>query len=114
MSEYGFSLTLILPYKDRIEDSNLIRGNMGQIKSLFSHILPCVTDQKTPKDSALFPYILLIKLISITLKITQDENICEFHFILDITDNPKLSLRNIEVLKNALQKILNLCIKFFS
>ena len=47
MSEYGFSLTCIFPYKDRILDSvkdriivsALIRGNIGQRKPVFWHIL---------------------------------------------------------------------------
>ena len=39
MREYGFSLILILPYKDRIVDSVLIRENMGQSKPVFSHII---------------------------------------------------------------------------
>ena len=30
MREYGFSLTRILPYKDKIYDSVLIRENIGQ------------------------------------------------------------------------------------
>ena len=39
MREYGFSLTRIMPYKDRIYDSALIPENTGQQKPLFSHIL---------------------------------------------------------------------------
>ena len=39
MREYGFSLTHILPYRDRIVDSVLIRENTGQWKPVFSHIL---------------------------------------------------------------------------
>ena len=39
MRECGFSLTRILPYKDRIYDSVLIRENTGQWKPVFSHIL---------------------------------------------------------------------------
>ena len=39
MQEYGFSLTGIFPYKNRIYDSDLIRENMGQWKPLFSYIL---------------------------------------------------------------------------
>ena len=39
MREYEFSLTHILPYKDRIVDFVLIRKNMGQWKPVFSHIL---------------------------------------------------------------------------
>ena len=38
MREYGFSLTCILPYIDRIVDSVFIRENTGQWKSIFSHI----------------------------------------------------------------------------
>ena len=114
MPEYAFSLTRISPCKDRIADTLFNRENMGQRKLVFSHILCSVTDQKTPINLAMFPYKLLIKLISITLKITQDENISERHFILDMTENLKLSFRNIEVLKDSLQKILNLCINFFS
>ena len=37
--EYRFSLTRILPYKDIITDSALIRGNMGKWKTIFSHSL---------------------------------------------------------------------------
>ena len=33
MREYGFSLTRILPYKNRIVDSVLIRENTGQCKT---------------------------------------------------------------------------------
>ena len=39
MREYGFSLTLILPYKDEIYDFVLTRENTGQWKYIFSHIL---------------------------------------------------------------------------
>ena len=39
MREYGFSLTRILPYKDKIYDSVLVRENTGQWKAVFSHIL---------------------------------------------------------------------------
>ena len=39
MQEYGFSLTGIFPYKNRIYDSDLIRENMGPWKPLFSYIL---------------------------------------------------------------------------
>ena len=39
MRESGFSLTRILPYKDRIGDSILIRENKGQRKPAFSHVL---------------------------------------------------------------------------
>ena len=42
MREYVFSLTRIFPYKDRIEDSVLIRENTGQWKPVFSHILSSV------------------------------------------------------------------------
>ena len=37
--DQGFSLTLILPYKDKIADFVLIRENKGQWKPVFSHIL---------------------------------------------------------------------------
>ena len=39
MREYGFSLTRILPNKDKIYDFILIRENMGQLKPVLSHIL---------------------------------------------------------------------------
>ena len=39
MREYEFSLIRILPYKDRIVNSVLIRENTGQWKPAFSHIL---------------------------------------------------------------------------
>ena len=39
MREYGFSLTCILPYKDRIYNYVLIRENTGQWTPVFSHIL---------------------------------------------------------------------------
>ena len=39
MQKYGFSLTLILPYKERIVDSVLLRENTGHWKPVFSHIL---------------------------------------------------------------------------
>ena len=35
MREYGFSLTRILPYKNKIVDSALIRENTGQCKTDF-------------------------------------------------------------------------------
>ena len=35
MPEYGFSLTRIFPYKDRIGDAALIRENMDQRKPVF-------------------------------------------------------------------------------
>ena len=55
MRKYGFSLTSILlfkvrivgsvliPYKVRIVDSVLIRGNMGQLKPVLSHIVCSVS-----------------------------------------------------------------------
>ena len=43
MQKYGFSLTCILPYKDRIVYSILIRENTGQWKPIFSHILYSAT-----------------------------------------------------------------------
>ena len=39
MPEYRFSLTCIFPYKDKIDDSVLIRNYTGQRKSIFWHIL---------------------------------------------------------------------------
>ena len=39
MREYEFSLTHILPYKDKVVDFVLIRENTGQWKPVFSHIL---------------------------------------------------------------------------
>ena len=39
MCEYQFSLTRILPYRDRVLDSVFIRENKGQWKPVFSHIL---------------------------------------------------------------------------
>ena len=39
MQKYGFSLPPIFTYKDRIVDSFLTRENVGQQKSVFSHIL---------------------------------------------------------------------------
>ena len=39
MQEYGFSLTRILPYKDRILDSDLKWENTGQWKPEFSHVI---------------------------------------------------------------------------
>ena len=39
MGEYGFLLTRIFPYMDRIVDFDLIWENMGQQKVAFSHIL---------------------------------------------------------------------------
>ena len=39
MAEYGFSLTLIFPYKARMYDSVLIREDKGQRKPVFLHIL---------------------------------------------------------------------------
>ena len=38
MSEYGFSLTRIFPYKDIIVDSIPIRENAGQRKPVLRHI----------------------------------------------------------------------------
>ena len=43
MREYGFSLTRILPYKDRIYDSVFKRKNTGQWKPVSSHILSSVS-----------------------------------------------------------------------
>ena len=42
MREYGFSVTRILPYKDKLVDFVLIRENTGHLKPAFSHILRCV------------------------------------------------------------------------
>ena len=39
MRENGFSLTCILPYKERIGDSVLIPENTGQWKPVFLHLL---------------------------------------------------------------------------
>ena len=39
MQEYGFSLTRILPYRDKIYDFVLMWENTGQWKPVFSHIL---------------------------------------------------------------------------
>ena len=39
MPEYGFSLTCIFRYKDRIYDYVLIRGDTGQKKPVFWNIL---------------------------------------------------------------------------
>ena len=39
MPEYGFSMTCIIPYKDRIFDSVLIREYTGQRKPVLWHIL---------------------------------------------------------------------------
>ena len=39
MPEYGFSLTCIFRYKDRIYDDVLIRGDTGQKKPVFWNIL---------------------------------------------------------------------------
>ena len=39
MREYGFSVTRILPYKDKIVDFVLIRENTGHSKPVFLHIL---------------------------------------------------------------------------
>ena len=44
MREYGFSLTRILPYKDKIVDFVLIRENKGQWKPVFSYTLYSVHD----------------------------------------------------------------------
>ena len=35
MPQHGFSLTPIIPHKERIEDSALARGNMGKRKPVF-------------------------------------------------------------------------------
>ena len=43
----GFSLTRILPYKDKIFDFVLIRENMGLWKPVFSHILCSVKEDET-------------------------------------------------------------------
>ena len=39
MQEYGFSVTCILPYKDKIYDFVLKQKNAGHGKPAFSHIL---------------------------------------------------------------------------
>ena len=39
MQGYGFSMTRILPYKDKIYNFVLTRENTGQWKPVFSHIL---------------------------------------------------------------------------
>ena len=45
MAEYGFPLTRIFPNK--IEDSVLIRGNVGQRKPIFWHILRSVNNRQS-------------------------------------------------------------------
>ena len=50
MRECGFSLTRILPYKDRMVDSILIRENAGQYKPVFSHILCSATGKKETRN----------------------------------------------------------------
>ena len=49
MWEYGFSLTGILPYKNKIYDFVIIRENTGQWKPVISHILWSVSSWKTKK-----------------------------------------------------------------
>ena len=39
MLEYGFSLTRIFPYKNRVVDSPRIRENKGQTKPVFQHFI---------------------------------------------------------------------------
>ena len=39
LPEYGFSLTRIFPYKDRIEYSVLMRGHTGQRKPVVSYFV---------------------------------------------------------------------------
>ena len=39
MPEYGFTVAVIFPCKDRIKDSVLVRENTGQRKTVFWHIL---------------------------------------------------------------------------
>ena len=48
MREYGFSLTRILPYTDRIVDSVLMQ-NKGQGQPVFSHILDSEKRKKTQR-----------------------------------------------------------------
>ena len=43
MREYGFYLSRIFPYKDKIVDSVLIREKAGQRTTIFSHIFYRVT-----------------------------------------------------------------------
>ena len=47
--EYGYWLTRILSYKDRIYDPALIQENNGQWKPIFWHIL-CSASYTTPRD----------------------------------------------------------------
>ena len=44
MQEYGFSLTCILPFKNKIVNSVFIRKNTDQGKPVFPHILCSVTE----------------------------------------------------------------------
>ena len=49
MREYGFSLTRILPYMDRIYNSVFIQKNKGQEQPVFSHILDSEKPKKTQR-----------------------------------------------------------------
>ena len=75
MPQYGFSLTRIFPY------------------------------------SGIFYAVLMTRKFSNFSLLSTDKvnkhytNYSKFHFILDMTENPKLSFRNFEVLKDALQKL---------
>ena len=64
MSEYGFSLTRTIPYKDRIFDFVFIEKYAGQWKPVFWHILRNVNFEcmvnKDSKNSFLGPFLNLI------------------------------------------------------
>ena len=82
MSEYGFSLTRIFPYKDRIEDFVLIRENAGQKKLVFWYILRSVCLQmKTNlinQSSDNFSHLFLDNLMKFRLEKTRLQVMFEF------------------------------------
>ena len=60
MREYGFSVTRILPYKDKIYDFIYIRENTGHWKPVFSHILCSVSWQFQAKFHMLGAYVMYL------------------------------------------------------
>ena len=117
MWEYEFSLARILPYKDKIYGSVLVRDNEGHWKLVFSHILRSDTRTKNYKSvsfSSNFKKQLNTKCI------TKPWNIKGTHSglrqFLD-TESPLKMMKNpfYFTLKKlfSFSKYLNFCLDFF-
>ena len=100
MREYGFSLTCILPYKDRIYNYVLIREKTGQWKPVFSHILYSNKLYIFHTHSCVI--IIIISLISPLLELIDGK------FWINTTQKMKFSIQNIFCKFDHLQETADL------